>query len=326
MRNMNNICKKTNTIFLITTIIYIATSLFMSMLSVRSIGTSVAISLIFGELVVVIPGLIFILLGKYDLLEWIPFKKVKKSTIGFTILITITIMPFLYLLNMISQLFVENVALDLLGQFQEGSMVMTFLLVGVLGPICEEIAFRGIFFGGFKKSGRILGAVIWSGLLFGLFHMNLNQFGYAFALGVVSALLIEATGSIWPSVLLHVLVNSSNVLELYVVQFLYGKLGISMEEITQSAEAVSQGGIIVSILVLLPFAAGGLVLAVVLYNAILKCEGRKEYVLSIFKKNNDNENDNDKKPHVFSATGIIGAAICIFMIFAMEMVLRLFGI
>lgn len=325
---MKNPCRKTNTVFLVMTVVYLLTSLFLSMLSTRSISIPTAVSLILGELIVVIPGLCFLILFRCDLLEWMPFKKVKKSTIAFTALITLTIMPFLYFLNIVSQLFETNVALDLLTKVDEVPGIVVFFIIGIFGPVCEEIAFRGILFSGFKKSGRIFAAIIWSGLLFGLFHMNLNQFGYACAIGIISALLIEATGSIWPSITMHVIINSYNVLQLYISQFVYGLLGTDIEELVSSEEMISKTNLIIMAAFLLIPAAGGIVVSVVIYNAIMKREGRKEYVLSILphkKKDKaayEETTEGEKKPQVFSFSGIVGVLICLFVIFAFEIIVK----
>lgn len=333
---MKNPCRKTNTVFLIMTITYLAVSVFLSMLSVRSIKPPVAASLIFGELIVVIPGMIFLLINKCDMSEWLPFKKVKKSTVGFTILLTMTVMPLLYFLNMLSQLLEENVAIDLLNKIDGVPGIFVFFIVGIFGPVCEEVAFRGILFGGFKRSGKVFAAVLWSGFLFGLFHMNLNQFGYAFAMGIISAMLIEVSGSMWPSVIMHVIINSYNVIELYLAEFIYDKMGIDFGEIAKTAEAISKDDILrLAALLLLP-AVGGVAVSIVIFNAIMNREGRREYVLGFLPKRKSQSRNNDdntlsineevSKDRVISFSGILGAAICIFMIFAMEYILKYFGV
>lgn len=325
---MNNPSKKTNTVFLITVIVYLAASVLLSMLSARSINVGMEFSLIFGELIVVIPGLIFLLLYRCDLSEWIPIRKVKAGTIGYTILLTFLIMPFLYLLNTISQLFVKNAAIDLMNSISDISMIVVVLIVGLFGPLCEEITFRGIFFSGFKRSGRVFLAVIWSGLLFGLFHMNLNQLGYAFAIGIISAFLVEATGSLVPSLIMHLFINSYNVLQLYVVDFAAGMLGESVSEIASSEELITKDALLRASATFLIPAIIGMAIAVVVFIAIINKENRMEYFLSILPRKNkisdnsntgdDTETKNPKKDHVITFSGILGVAICIFMIFAID--------
>ena len=62
-----------------------------------------------------------------------------------------------------------------------------------------------------------------SGLVFGLFHLNINQFCYAFVIGVVFAFLVEATGSIWSSVLAHFAINTYSI---KIIQLLLRKLSL----------------------------------------------------------------------------------------------------
>ena len=44
-------------------------------------------------------------------------------------------------------------------------------------------------------------------LIFGLMHLNFNQFSYGFALGVIFAAVVEASGSIYASMVIHFLIN-----------------------------------------------------------------------------------------------------------------------
>ena len=46
-----------------------------------------------------------------------------------------------------------------------------------------------------------------SGLIFGLMHLNFNQFSYGFVLGVIFAAVVEASGSIYASMAIHFLIN-----------------------------------------------------------------------------------------------------------------------
>ena len=47
-------------------------------------------------------------------------------------------------------------------------------------------------------------------------HMNFNQAAYAVFLGIVMAVVVEATGSLWGSVIFHMTVNIQNVLLMFV--------------------------------------------------------------------------------------------------------------
>lgn len=132
------------------------------------------------------------------------------------ILFTYLMMPMTTVINAISMLFVDNTVAQMSGQVLQVPWYIMIPLMGVLGPISEEITFRGIVLNGYKKSGNTFRAVFWSALLFGLMHMNFNQAAYAVFLGIVMALLVEATGSIWGSIVFHITVNTQNVLLMFV--------------------------------------------------------------------------------------------------------------
>ncbi len=99
--------------------------------------------------------------------------------------------------------------------FQEGAgsilyeekYIFVFLSVVFLGPIVEELLFRGIIFGEIRnRSGRNK-AVIISSLLFGAFHMDLVQMTYTILMGMVFAFLYDEYKSFGLAVYLHILNN-----------------------------------------------------------------------------------------------------------------------
>ena len=78
----------------------------------------------------------------------------------------------------------------------------------VLGPISEELAFRGLSMGYFKKSMTFAWANILQALLFGLIHGNSIQFVYAFLLGLLFGYIAHKTGSLLVTIILHICFNS----------------------------------------------------------------------------------------------------------------------
>ena len=83
------------------------------------------------------------------------------------------------------------------------------LLLGMVGPICEEIVFRGYLFNCFRwhTSGTV--AVALSALIFALAHQIPALLPYYFALGIILALLYSRSRSILPGMLVHSLLNLS---------------------------------------------------------------------------------------------------------------------
>lgn len=83
--------------------------------------------------------------------------------------------------------------------------VSMFLYVGFLGPVAEELLFRGLILRMLKPQGKVLAIVI-SSLLFGLFHGNFVQIPYAFLIGVVLGYTAVEYSIIW-AIVLHIINN-----------------------------------------------------------------------------------------------------------------------
>ena len=95
--------------------------------------------------------------------------------------------------------------LDTVPQLVADRPVLAVLVVPFQSA-AEELVFRGLLAGRLARYGQKPGAFI-SALLFGLYHANLEQFFYAFALGLLLSYAYYRTGLLRTSVLLHMLFN-----------------------------------------------------------------------------------------------------------------------
>ena len=85
---------------------------------------------------------------------------------------------------------------------------LTFLLACVIGPIAEELLFRGVLYTAIRQR-MSRGIAQWiSAALFALVHMNLVGFLPIALLGYVLANLYERTGSLASSLVVHMLHNT----------------------------------------------------------------------------------------------------------------------
>lgn len=84
---------------------------------------------------------------------------------------------------------------------------LLFLTVGLLAPAAEELIFRGLVFRRMKDFMNPWAAIILSALLFGIYHGNMIQFLYASLMGILLAVIYHRTGSLWTSILAHVVAN-----------------------------------------------------------------------------------------------------------------------
>lgn len=97
-------------------------------------------------------------------------------------------------------------------------IVMT-LLSGVIGPIIEELLFRGIVFEELKRFNSLKTAMILCTIIFAIFHDTFMQMIYAFIIGLIIIKLYVKTNNILVCIIFHMCANT-------VISLLFGGLVI----------------------------------------------------------------------------------------------------
>jgi membrane protease YdiL (CAAX protease family) len=92
------------------------------------------------------------------------------------------------------------------------SLIYMGFFTAIFGPFLEEIFFRGFAYNLFKKTIGIFWGVLVSALFFAYIHANLASFFPIFCLGILLAYLYEKTGSLIPSITVHVIHNSLSLI------------------------------------------------------------------------------------------------------------------
>lgn len=92
----------------------------------------------------------------------------------------------------------------------EGSW-LGILAIAIIGPILEEMLFRGAVTSELLKQYSPTKAIVFSALIFGIFHINPAQVLNAFLLGLLLAWLFYKTHSLIPGILIHILNNSLSI-------------------------------------------------------------------------------------------------------------------
>ena len=123
---------------------------------------------------------------------------------------------------------IHNLILNSLGVETQGDEIsklfelldtpVWFFLVGaILAPLVEEIFFRGFLFQGFRAKYGWIGGILLSSAIFAFAHLDPVSLIPTFILGCLLAYLYHRSNSIWPGVILHVLVNSVGLISVYVL-------------------------------------------------------------------------------------------------------------
>ena len=243
--------------------------------------------------------LLCLLIGRDSIGKLIPHRAPRISTLLMTILFVLLLEPLMTCLNVFTMLFSTNYVLETRSDLSIISVPLQLICIAVVPAVLEEFMFRGVFAGYYREKG-ILTAALLSGLVFGLFHLNFNQFGYAFALGVAFALLLEGTGSIFYGMFAHFLINGFSV----IITALSDKiLPLTGEEsIAAVAESMTTETLVNTFCVYAVIAAVSTCLAGAVYIWIVKHSGRTAYLEKNWK------GSGEKK---VSPVFLIGVVLCL---------------
>jgi ABC-2 type transport system permease protein/sodium transport system permease protein len=102
---------------------------------------------------------------------------------------------------------------EMLVKWRELPLIVLLLSQAIAPAVCEEVFFRGFLYRGLERNASILGALVWSALLFGAFHvvsgnvLTLERFLPSTLLGLLLGTLRLRTGSIVPGIVMHALSN-----------------------------------------------------------------------------------------------------------------------
>lgn len=170
-----------------------------------------------SELVVILPVMIFLLASGEKPISFLEFHRIKPGSVLMIVLFTFLSYPFLVVLNLFSQFWVENEVTLMVESMnlEQLPFGILYLSLGIVAPVFEEMTCRGAFYRSYRKAGSAFKAMMLSAIIFAFFHMNFNQAAYALAMGILAVLLVEATGSLWSSVLYHGLINGSQAVLIY---------------------------------------------------------------------------------------------------------------
>lgn len=282
---------------------------------------STLVSILMTQAYLLIGAVFYMVITKIRFREDLQVRKYRLSTFFLSLVVLITASPMASLLNIVSQFFAKNSTSGAIFDVtQNVPMWLGILIIGCLPGFVEETLYRGIIFMAFRKRSVLTGIVI-SALCFGLMHLNFNQMLYAVYLGVIFALIVEATGSLISTMILHMLFNAINTAYVYILPMFYKWMEkysaeyASMDIETLFDTAPTNLQLMMTTVFLIPFAIGGLVLTVLLLKAIAKLNGRTLTMESIHGRREDMEGI--KPINVFLILGwIFCLVICISNLFA----------
>lgn len=159
-------------------------------------------------LIVVILGLIFIPLLLIDYKKNYYNSEVKKINIPILLIIVV----LLSLVYNVFAYYVNNFTFQTSLFDSNGNILYVFLSTGLIGPVIEELMFRGIIYNELKKRITTMAAILITTLFFALTHFNIFQIIYALALGFILIFVYEKYKDIKAPIILHMASNITTTL------------------------------------------------------------------------------------------------------------------
>lgn len=303
--------------FLLAVAVYLALGYIMPLLPFDT--GSANFGYIFGQLSIFIPVLVYVICTKGQAIRDIHFKKIKIENVLIVVIFSWLCMPIAGFLNVISMFFAENHVVATVGSLTDNPFIVNVLMIAVVPAILEEIAYRGITFYGLRKYGVVAAAVV-SGALFGLNHMNINQFLYAALLGIALALMDEASDSILASMIMHFVFNINTVLLIQMYKILPYLEKVTGQEIkgleeqtTDTVTSLSDYPLKTKLILLAVYGVLAMVAVIINYNIYkwyAKRNGRLEHIKESFKNAMSGFRKTDDG-RIISIPMLLGIFVCI---------------
>lgn len=185
---------------------------------IASLGLSFTVLMVVIQfLFLFVPTVIYFIVTKENFVDTLRLKKLPLKDILMVMVIALFCQPVAWFLSYTSGLFFPNKVAEVFKVISGLPYLLLLFVMAVVPAVFEEITIRGIVLRGYKDKS-ILTAGLFTGLIFGMLHLNAQQFLYAAALGVLLAYLVRITGSIYSSMLCHFLFNGFQVTMTKLVQ------------------------------------------------------------------------------------------------------------
>lgn len=137
--------------------------------------------------------------------------------------------------SMLSMVLSNGEATDRVADLAMQTNIWNVVFLVIVGPIFEEWLFRKQLIDHTRKYGEKT-AILLSGLAFGLFHMNLFQFFYAFLLGLMFGYVYTRTSKLRYSTSMHMIINfNGGVLAPWVLT------RVDLDQLEKVSEAAENG-------------------------------------------------------------------------------------
>ena len=173
-----------------------------------------------GEvLFVLLPPLIFLWIGKYNIKDTLKLNKTRPINYLIVVFLVIFGLPVIGVLNAIALgiirlIFGKNLPIVQIHIPDLPALLIIILIAGVFAGVCEEVLFRGLIIKGYAKLG-VVGSIALSSILFGILHRDIQKAVSTMLLGALFGFIVYRTKSVYAGIVAHFTNNTIAVLITY---------------------------------------------------------------------------------------------------------------
>jgi len=158
-----------------------------------------------------LPVLIYSIVTKKDLKKVFRLKGLSFEAVIKIVVLAALLLPIIAVANLVTIFFIELFGSPVVAMIPTATNTAEYLLLFAViagsAGICEEIFFRGVILNGYESEVGLKWGAVFSGLLFGIFHFNPQNFFGPIILGIVFSYLVQLTGSIIAGIVAHMANN-----------------------------------------------------------------------------------------------------------------------
>ncbi len=191
---------------------FIGVSILMQMMKV-----DIHVHLLVGQFLIIFLPPFLIMKGKnQNIKRKFRLNKISIKTGVYAIVITLLALPVAYTLNFTMIYILAKLNLYTLKQLPLNDISTNIYgliaFIALTPAICEEILFRGFIFSSFSEKLSPKKAIVLSGIMFGIFHFEIQNLMLPIILGIVFAWMVYVSDSIFTSMIGHFVFNSIGVI------------------------------------------------------------------------------------------------------------------
>ncbi len=311
---------KTGIFFLMIILIFFGMGFLMDFIPEKYSTTN--LSMLLGQMSIAVPLLIYLAVTKGKPLKDVRHEKIKIEEIIIIVIFAWVCMPVSSFLNVVTMLFSDNMVAGSITDLSGNLFIVNVVMIAVLPAVLEELTYRGMFFYGLRGYGVVASAVV-SGFLFGINHMNINQFAYAFLLGIVFALMDEVSDSIFASMIMHFVFNFNTVCSIEMLKLM--PILEKMQDNPEYQQYMDKSGEIATnlsgystnmkIAMLAGFGIAAVIAVIVnfyIFRWYAKRIGRWQHICECFRDFRHGFAKTEQG-HIISVPTVLGILICIFV-------------